>query len=717
MDGELSEPAWEQAVRLTSFSQYQPVDQRPATEPTEVRVLYTAQAIYFGIVATSATPGSVRATLSKRDNIANDDRVTIYLDTFHDRRRALFFGANALGVQVDGVRTEGAMSAGNLFGGSVDLNPDFRFETRGRITTTGYVVEMRIPFKSIRFPSADVQQWGIQVLRSIPGRGAEDTWTDAQRGAASFLSQSGTLTGITQVDRGVVTDIQPFVTQSVTRSAGAGSTEHQFDGGVNVRLGFPAIAIDGTYNPDFSQVESDAGLVTVNERFALFLPERRPFFLEGIDLFATPNQLVYTRTIANPIAGAKVTGKVGKLGLALLSAVDELDGDRDVVNIARLRTDYGQNSVAGLTVTDRRGSAQSNTVVAADTRYVFGGVYYLETQLGQSITEADGDTRTAPVWSASVDRTGRAWGFNYAATGIGTRFQSASGFVPRVGYQTMHGFNRLALFGKPGALIQNFTIFGGPSRIWNYGSLKRSAQQEGDDAVFSFVTLRGGWMVSQSLQRQFFAIDPSVAAGLYRPGSGPLTPWSPAGRLSGLWSSSGTVTTPVFGQFNGSLSAAHGAVPIFVEGARGQVTRLSAALTVRPSPATRLEGTLTHSRIRREAGNAEFARVLIPRLKAEYQPTRALFFRLVSEYRSDRVDAPRDPSTGLALLRSSSMPVAPSDSRTLHTDWLVQYEPSSGTTAFVGYGDRWGSAGPLTDTALRRRSEGFFLKVTYLFRR
>ncbi|HEX4936614.1 MAG TPA: carbohydrate binding family 9 domain-containing protein, partial [Gemmatimonadaceae bacterium] len=236
LDAELTEAAWARAARLTAFWQYQPVDQREAAEPTEVRVVYSAQAIYFAIIAT-ADSGSVRATRSKRDQIGNDDRVTIFLDTFNDRRRAFFFGANALGVQLDGVRTEGAASAGNMFGGSVDLNPDFRFETHGRLTATGYVVEMRIPFKSLRFPNG-AQQWGIQVVRNIPGRGAEDTWTDAQRGASSLLAQSGRLVGIENVERGVVTDIQPFVTEAVAgQRAGDGGFARDngtLDGGVNL---------------------------------------------------------------------------------------------------------------------------------------------------------------------------------------------------------------------------------------------------------------------------------------------------------------------------------------------------------------------------------------------------------------------------------------------------------------------------------------------------
>lgn len=721
LDAALDEPAWRGAARLVGFSQYQPVDQRPAEEPTEVRVLYAADAIYFGIIATATDPGTVRATLSKRDNISNDDRITIYLDTFNDKRRAFFFGANPLGVQVDGVRTEGASSAGNMFGGSVDLNPDFRFETSGRLTATGYVVEMRIPFKSLRFPNGE-QRWGIQVVRNIPGRTAEDTWTDAQRGASSLLAQSGMLVGITDVERGVVTDLQPFVTEAIsgarTVDGGYDRDRGRFDAGLNARLGFSSFALEGTVNPDFSQVESDAGLVTVNERFTLFLPERRPFFLEGIELFATPNQLVYSRRVADPIAGGKLTGKLGRAGVALLTAVDDAPGENALFNVARLRADYGGNSVAGLTVTDRRQGSASNTVVAVDNRLVFKDVYYVEAQFGQSLTSTGSDVRSAPIWKAEFDRTGRHWGFNYSTYGFGERFRSDAGFVPRVGYQYAHAFNRIALFGKPGALVQNFTTFFGPTRLWRHGRLSRDAQLEGDDQLGGFITLRGGWSVNPGINRAFYVIDPSVATGLFV--GNPLfqlTPWDPSTRLDNLWTSSLGVTTPVFGRFNASVSVSNGGVPIFVEGAEGRELRATASLLLRPTPGTRIEGTLTRSRITRASDGSTYARVTIPRLKAEYQPTRALFFRVVSLYRSDRVAALRSRTVGMPLVDASGIPVLATDVRSLRTDWLVQYEPSPGTTAFIGYGDGWGSTGRPEDTQLRRERDGLFIKLAYLFRR
>ena len=300
IDGALSEAAWQRAARLTDFHQYEPVDGRSAEERTEVLVFYSARAIHFGIIASTRNPSTIHATLSDRDNIGSDDRVTIYLDTFDDRRRAFMFGVNPLGVQEDGVRTEGAVSAGNIFGGSVDLNPDYLFDSKGQVTKDGYVVEVRIPFKSLRFPGSGPQRWGINIVRDNPSTGYRDTWTDVRRASASFLSQSGTMQGIENVERGVVTEVQPFVTATMT---GANDINGRFnrddvepDAGANLRLGFPEVSLDATINPDFSQVESDVGLVTVNERFALFIPEKRPFFLEEpADLHASDRRAARRR--------------------------------------------------------------------------------------------------------------------------------------------------------------------------------------------------------------------------------------------------------------------------------------------------------------------------------------------------------------------------------------------------------------------------------------
>src|SRR3954451_9117726 len=193
IDGKLDETVWLHTTRLTGFWQYQPVDGRPAEEETQVLVWYAPDAIQFGIMAHDRSPAAIRSTVADRDNIDNDDHIVLDIDTFHDRRRAFFFGVNPLGSQSDGVRSEGAGQVSSLIPGSTDLNPDFTWESKGRITDQGYTVEIRIPFKSLRYPSGEPQIWGFNVTRVVKRTGYTDTWTDVHRASASFLGQEGAI--------------------------------------------------------------------------------------------------------------------------------------------------------------------------------------------------------------------------------------------------------------------------------------------------------------------------------------------------------------------------------------------------------------------------------------------------------------------------------------------------------------------------------------------
>src|SRR3954468_24251386 len=417
IDGKLDEPVWSRATRLTGFWQYQPVDGRPAEEQTEVLVWYEPEAIYFGIIAHDRNPASIRATVADRDNIDNDDHVVLDLDTFHDRRRAFFFGVNPLGIQSDGVRSEGAGQVSSLIPGSTDANPDFTWQSKGLITNRGYEVEIRIPFRSLRYPGSGPQEGGFNATRVVQRTGYTDTWTDVRRANASFLGQEGAIGGFRGKRHRVTREAQPLPTATADGIRDGVSGEFirddvNPDAGLNLRLGFSNYALDATANPDFSQVESDEGQVTVNERFALFFPEKRPFFLEGIELFGSPQTLVYTRRIVNPKAGAKLTGKFGQLGVAHLTAVDETGLGDAWFNITRLRRDFGRNSIAGVTFTNRDQGGAHNRVIAGDFRYVWS-LYYTQFQYGRSWTQDALGSRTAPIWQAEFDRTGRTWVIYY----------------------------------------------------------------------------------------------------------------------------------------------------------------------------------------------------------------------------------------------------------------------------------------------------------------
>ncbi len=737
VDGRLDEPVWSQAVRLTGFWQYRPVDSRPATEQTEVLVWYSPTALHFGIVAHDREPGSIRATVADRDNLSRDDTVTIYLDTFNDQRRAFFFTVNPLGVQEDGVQSESGFNAGTSHGqgdwaasggmnGTTDLSPDYLFDSKGQLTPDGYVVEVRIPFKSLRYDGTGPQRWGLNIRRRIQRTGYEETWTDAKR-ISSFLAQSGAVDGLHDMKRGVVTELQPVITASndgaldTSGNFTRGSTD--WNPGFNAHFGFTNLAIDGTIKPDFSQVESDAGLVTVNERFALFYPEKRPFFLEGIELFATPNQLVYTRQIAAPYGGGKLTGKIGKTTIAYLMADDDL-GVTDpgvphaaLFNIARIRRDLGASSTAGVTYTDRTTSAGYNRVFAADSRIVFKKLYYVQGQIGGAWTDpGTGNVAASPIWLAEFDRTAPRWGFNYRLTGIGRNFESQSGYVPRNDIVNAHGSNRFTWYGKRGATLETFTTMQGFSRISPYGPFFTQAPIEGDENVNFMAQLRGGWTMSTELQAAFARFDLGHYGGYMVPGpDGALVPYDPPTKATGLGQYSFSFTTPTFRKVNAGLSVSRGEVPIYDEASEGLEMLWSANANVRPSEQIRIEFTAVLSTIDRTRDGSEFARTLIPRLKVEYQPRRSLFFRVVGEYRSQRQDGLEDARTGLPIY-IGGVPSSPAQFGNLRVDYLISYKPSPGTVAFFGYGSTLDS--PLTDrlSDVRRISDGFFVKLAYLFR-
>lgn len=742
IDGSLDEPIWRGAAVLTGFSLYAPIDQRPAPDSTEVLVWYSSTAIYFGIRAFEPHGGgeAVHATLADRDRISGDDNVEIHLDTFHDQRRAFVFIVNPFGVQADGMKSEagGFIPGSNVMPGQNDLSADFLWQSKGHVTPWGFEVEIRIPFTSLRYAARDVQDWGVQVQRNVQHSGYQETWTPARKASASFIAQEGTIVGLAGMHHGKVLELNPELTST---TAGAPQTlpsgapgrwayDQSAALGGNVKWGMTSnFVLNGTIKPDFSQVEADATQIATDLRFALFYPEKRPFFVEGSDQFNVPNTLVYTRQIVHPTEAAKVTGKIGGTDLALLSAVDDpqvsrTPGADPVATILRVRRDFAGQSTAGVLVSDREEGAQFNRLAGGDVRFVFGQLYFAQFQAVSSTTRLGDSTRTGPMWEAVLDRTGRAFGFHYNIIGIHPDFASWNGFVPRTGYVQPSIANRFTIYGRPGSLFERYNVFITTNALWRYDDFfAGKSLLENKASASNQFTFHGGWSLSFNPTLASYAFDPTQYEGLavQNPGSGfPLPAFEPSPRITTFLVGT-SITTPIYQQFDASVSATAGHDVDFSETSRVRRFDASASANWRPTDKLRVNASYVSSMLTRRADDRITTYIRIPRLKIEYQLARPVFVRFVGQYTATTTGDTlvRDPRTGFPVVTiGSSGPqnVERLPSTAFRVDWLFAYQPTPGTVFFAGYGSSLTEDDPLAFTRLRRVNDAFFVKMSYLLR-
>lgn len=742
INGVLDEAVWQQAARLTGFSAYLPLDNRPAADSTEVLIWYTSTDLYFGVRAFEEH-GPVHATLAARDHTDSDDNVQLLLDPFNDRRRAFVFGVNPLGIQTDGMRTDATSTPtprGATFGGSppanIDLNPDFQFESKGRLVPGGYEVEIRVPIKSVRFQGTDAQTWSFQVLRFVQHSGYQQTWTPARRGSAAFLSQSGTLTGIVGLRRDMVTEVNPEFTAS--RSGLNDGTGYTTDGtaalGGNLRWRvIPNLTINGTVRPDFSQVEADAAQIAGDTRFSLFFPEKRPFFVDGSDQFETPNNLIYTRRILQPDGAVKLSGKFGRSNVALLSAIDDQlasasGTEHPMFNLLRVRRDILNSSTIGVTFTDRTEGASFNRVVSTDSRIVFKREYQVSAQGSYSSTRTGGTTLNAPQWDINSTRTGLRYGWLYSFSGFNPNFQALSGFVPRNDFVRAQAYHRISFYGKPGSLIESWLIRQGADWLWLYDKFKNhEGVQETKLQAENVINLRGGWLISATPVTEGFRFDPRSYASYRvltpRSGIGTEPPDTVPFQVSDRVATAEVllrVTTPQYRLFSGRFSSILGRDVDFFETAPAHRTDLTADIDFRPSTQLRLTTSYLYSVYTRWRDNTTFSRANVPRIKVEYQVSRPLFLRFVGQYDSRTRDALRDPRTDLPIATIKNGVVTAASKVTTHdvrADWLISFVPNPGTVVFAGYGASLTEPDAFRFHELRRVRDGFFIKLSYLFRR
>lgn len=706
VDGKLDDEGWRNAERVDKWFETQPGDN---TEPKVRSVGYLAYDdafFYAGFEFDDPEPPSIRAPYADRDNISGNftDYGGVILDTRNDGHSAVLLLVSARGVQYDAATDDASRE---------DPSPDYFWDAEARITDRGWTLEIRVPFSSLRYARADPQTWGIMLFRNYPRDFRYQIFsTRLPRGGNCFICRANTLVGLEQLPSGGRVVAAPYVSASsdARPASGLGSRlagAARYRGGLDVKWTPNADnAIDVTLEPDFSQIESDTAQITANERFALSFPEKRPFFLEGVELLSTPIQAVYTRTITAPNWGSRLTGKAGGASYTALVADDAGGGslvipgplssslapqaDGSYVLIARAKRDIARSFVS-LLVADREthGRNGHNRVIGPDFQWrptahdsVTGQWLYSDTRTpnrpdlasewrGQSFSSHAGDLR----WNRNTTHLDLF--LQYKDFGDG--FRADAGFVPQVGYRgTIHEAGWTA---RPSGFFRRVRTFVNTARVMDQnGTLinRTIAPGVGMDVRWNgFLLLRyndeGVHTGDRMLDRRRFTS---------------IVRFSPSRRVAQLFAEI---------LVGGDIDFANS------RPARGATVNLNAWINATDHLELRV--------LRNErwldvdmpgAGSSRLFTSRVSRVRGTYMFTAKAFARVIGQY----VTTTRNP----ALYRFSVIP----RSGTLSGSALIAYKLNWQSVLFVGYGDDRELS---EQHELEKASRQFFVKLSYAFQR
>jgi hypothetical protein len=499
-------PAAEQMVKVSAFVQRNPHDGKPASQRTEAYLGYDRKNLYAVFVCFD-DPTKVRARRARREDIFDDDNVEIMIDSFHDQRRAYAFQTNPLGVQWDAIWSESSQSdAGSLVDNyHFDSSFDTLWYSRGKLTNQGYVVWMVIPFRSLRFSSDDDQTWGIILYRGILRENEDDFWPAMSLKVAGRLDRAADASGMHGISPGRNLQFIPYGIFNSFRTLNTTdpTTPHWENRTAGGKFGLDSkfilndsLVLDVTGNPDFSQVESDDPQVTVNQRFEVFFPEKRPFFIENSDFFRTPIDLLFTRRIADPDFGTRLSGRAGHFGLGLLVADDKSPGEivpasdpefgkRAHFTIARVNHDLFRQSTVGAIYTDREFDGSFNRVGGIDSRLRFSKSWMGTFQGVVSSTRfLDGTYQAGPAYKADVQRSGLNVSYEGIYNDFSPGFITQPGFVNRVDIREMNHNLSYRFRPKSGWLVD-----WGPTlitdQIWDHTGTRLDTEYD-TNLVFQF---------------------------------------------------------------------------------------------------------------------------------------------------------------------------------------------------------------------------------------
>jgi len=721
IDGQLDDPVWETATHITDFVQIAPIAGAPGSEETEVWMAYDSDNLYFAFYAHYSDTGIMRVNWADRDETRGDDQMSVLFDPFLDQQRAYQFEVNGYGIQSDSlVNAEGtrrrssrsssssfsnslgssywqrggggsSLSSSGTFGVRGDDSWNALFESDGQLVSDGWTAEMAIPFKSLRYPARQLDEahvWGFQITRRIRGRSEAQSWSPVSRDIAGQLTQFGILEGLEGLSQSRNIEVLPELTGisfgSLDRETGSyNQNDPEGDVGMGFKYGItPNLTADFTYNPDFSQIEADRPQIETNQRYALFYPEQRPFFLEGQEIFqiATPMALLNTRTIVDPRFGGKLTGKVGDTTLGVIVADDEAAGNFDdsadsrfgltsQTVVGRARYDVYSESYLGAIMTAREFGQDYSRVAGIDGRFRLGQTHRLSFMaVGSSSHSEDEGGLAGPAVEVDLTRQGRNFGYSASYGSIDPDFRAESGFIPRVDLQQANA--TMSYRWWPESTLMTW----GPSvtyfRLYDHAGELQDEQVQAQTSLQFRNNISLTTTINRDLER-------------YREIDFKKTNYGVFGVVSGR-------TLSVYGGFNGGDGILFSENPYVGRNIVGNVN-----VSIRPHSRMRVELNNIFSQFVNRIENAEVFDVKIFRTRTTFQLSRRFLLRHIAEHNTQAV------SVGNNL--------------------LLTYRINAGTVVFLGYDDRYQRGTRIDNTLfpftrLQRTNRAVFTKVSYLFR-
>jgi hypothetical protein len=773
----------QQMAKVTGFLQRDPHDGEKVSEETAAYLGYDQKNLYVVFICFD-DPKKVRARLSRREDIYDDDEVEVMLDTFHDRRRAYAFQTTPLGVQWDAIWSEAARDE---IVGNFDTSFDTVWDSKGKVTSRGYVVWIAIPFKSLRFPSAKQQEWGLILYRGITRKNEDAFWPQVSYKIAGRLGQAATLYGLEGISPGRSVELIPYGIMRGFRGLDQRDPYNPFfqKADAQGQIGMDAkfvirdhFVLDMTANPDFSQVESEDPQITVNQRFEVYFPEKRPFFLENEDYFRTPLDLFFTRNIQDPSAGIRLTGKEGPYSIGLMATDDrgpglavpnfcpstspvcssDLSGVRSYFTIARASRDFFRQSSLGAVYTDWEcpTTGEFNRVGGVDTRLKFNPNWSLDGQAVVSSSNLQGlnvanlqmtceyglypfsagnlsvsgsnNYYAGPADKLDLKRDGLHFTYEGIYEDISPGFVTVPGFVNRVDIR--YGWQEADYRFRPKT---GWIVDWGPSVIQRYVFDHEGNRLDTDYQPYLALQGRGQTLfylfpyeeLRERLRPQDFSF-----LGLQVNHNQDYHEHRSGGSFTTSFFQKATVGAGYFFGDGVNFSPSSSAVP------QALLSRLDTAtgtLTLRPVKPLKIENTYLFERLRATRGEYLAALAQLPgtrigqgifndhivRSKWNWQFTPQLSLRLILQYNALLANTPGNMVYPYTFLPTEKQ---------FNADLLLTYLIHPGTAIYVGYNSDLqnldhqlplgpeGLSGLYSAKGFMNDSRQFFVKVSYLFR-